>query len=72
MKDFEKMTEKEKEELLEQIQNLNDDNSTDGDDSFDRFTQSFNEITKSYTQSLKEFDSLHPDYLKDEEDTNPP
>jgi hypothetical protein len=72
MKDFEKMTVKEKEELLKQIQNLNDDNSTDGDDSFDLFTQSFNNITKSYTQSLKEFDSLHPDYLKEEEDTNPP
>jgi hypothetical protein len=71
MKDFKEMTEKEKEELLKQIQNLNVDNTTEEGDSFDMLTQSFNELTKSYTNSLKEFDALHPDYLKDEQESNP-
>ncbi len=70
MKDFDKMTEKEKEELLNLIQNLPEDNAKEDNDSFDLFTQSFNEISKTWSDSLREFETLHPEYLKDEE-TNP-
>ena len=64
MKDFEEMTEEEKEEFLKQIQNLHNDK--EGGDSFDLFTQSFNEISKTWSDSLKEFDTLYPDYVKDD------
>lgn len=70
MKDFEDMTLEEKEEILEQIRDLPDDNTKEGGDSFDLFIQSFGEISKTWSNSLKEFDMLYPDYLK-EEDTNP-
>jgi len=70
MKDFEEMTGDEKEELLKQLQNISDDKRERGDDSFDLFTQSYNEISKTWSDSLKEFDTLYPDYLIDE-DTNP-
>jgi hypothetical protein len=70
MKDFEDMTLEEKEEILEQISNLPEHDKDDGRDSFDLFTQSFNEISKTWSESLKEFETLYPDYLKDEE-TNP-
>ena len=66
MKDFDKMTEKEKEDLLIQILNLPDDVKGDGD-SFDLFTQSFNEISKTWSDSLKEFEDLYPEYLRNEE-----
>ena len=66
MKDFDKMTEKEKEDFLKQIQNLPDDVKGD-DDSFDLFTQSFNEISKTWSDSLKEFEDLYPEYLRNEE-----
>ena len=69
MKDVDKMTEKEKEDFLKQIRNLPDDVKED-DDSFDLFTQSFNEISKTWSNSLKEFEDLYPEYLKDEK-TNP-
>ena len=69
MKDFDEMTEKEKEDFLKQIQSL-PDNTKDNDDSFDLFTQSFNDISKAWSDSLKEFEALYPDYLKNE-DTNP-
>ena len=70
MKDFDEMTEKEKEELPNLIQNLPEDNAKEDNDSFDLFTQSFNEISKTWSDSLREFETLHPEYLKDEE-TNP-
>jgi hypothetical protein len=66
MKDVDKMTEKEKEDFLKQIQNLPDDVKGD-DDSFDLFTQSFNEISKTWSDSLKEFEDLYPEYLRNEE-----
>ena len=69
MKDYDDMTEEEKEDFLKQIQNL-PDNATEDDDSFDLFTQSFNEISKTWSDSLKEFENLYPEYLKDEE-SNP-
>jgi hypothetical protein len=65
MKDVDKMTEKEKEDFLKQIQNLPDDVKGD-DDSFDLFTQSFNEISKTWSDSLKEFENLYPEYLQEE------
>ena len=37
---------------------------------FDLFSQSFDEISKNWSDSLKEFDTLYPNYLKDE-NTNP-
>jgi hypothetical protein len=70
MKDFEEMTEKEKEDLLKQIQNLPDDDTKEECDSFDLITQSFGGISKTWSDSLKEFEALYPEYLKDEE-TNP-
>ena len=70
MKDFKDMTLEEKEEILERIKNLPEDKKEDGCDSFDLFNQSFDEISKNWSNSLKEFDTLYPDYLKDE-DTNP-
>ena len=70
MKDFKDMTLEEKEEILEQIRNLPEHKKEDGWDSFDLFTQSFSEISKTWSNSLKEFEALYPDYLKDE-DTNP-
>ncbi|WP_196817152.1 hypothetical protein [Candidatus Nitrosocosmicus oleophilus] len=63
------MTKKEKEDLLIQILNISDDAKGDGDSS-DLFTQSFNEISKTWSDSLKEFENLYPEYLKDEK-TNP-
>jgi hypothetical protein len=71
MNDFEDMTLEEKEEILEQIRNLPEHKNEDGRDSFDLFTQSFEQISNNWSNSLKEFDALYPDYLKDEEDTNP-
>ena len=72
MKDFEDMTPEEKEEILEQIRNLPDeDTKEEGLDSFDLFTQSCGELSKTWSDSLKELDALYPDYLKDKEDTNP-
>ena len=70
MKDFKDMTLKEKEEILEQIRNLPEHKKEDGGDSFDLFTQSFSEISKTLSDSLKEFETFYPEYLKDE-DTNP-
>jgi hypothetical protein len=70
MKDFEDMTLEEKEEILEQIRNLPENKKEDGCDSFDLFTQSFSEISKTWSESLKEFAALYPDCLKDE-DSNP-
>ena len=70
MKDFEEMTGDEKEELLKQLQNISDDKRERGDDSFDLFTQSYNEISKTWSDSLKEFEDLYPEYIKNEE-TNP-
>ncbi len=71
MKDFEDMTLEEKEKILEQIKNLPEHKNEDGRDSFDLFTQSFDDISKNWLDSLKELDTLYPDYLKDEEETNP-
>lgn len=66
------MTEEEKEELLKQIQqDLPDDDTKEGGDSFDLFIQSFGEISKTWSESLKEFDTLYPDYPKKDEDSNP-
>ncbi|WP_458719214.1 hypothetical protein [Candidatus Nitrosocosmicus sp. R] len=70
MKDFKDMTLEEKEEILERIKNLPENKKEDGCDCFDLFSQSFDEISKNWFDSLKEFDTLYPDYLKDE-DTNP-
>ena len=70
MKDFKDMTLKEKEEILEKIKNLPEQKKGDCCDSFDLLSQSFDEISKNWSDSLKEFDSLYPDYLKNE-DTNP-
>ncbi|WP_458718833.1 hypothetical protein [Candidatus Nitrosocosmicus sp. R] len=70
MKDFKDMTLEEKEEILEQIRNFPEHKKEDGGDSFDLFNQSFSEISKTWSDSLKEFEALYPDYLKDE-NTNP-
>ena len=69
MKDYDDMTEEEKEDFLKQIQNLPDNAKEDGD-SFTLFTQSFNEISKTWSDSLKEFEDLYPEYLKENETDN--
>ena len=69
MKDYDDMTEEEKEDFLKQIQNLPDNAKEDGD-SFTLFTQSFNDISKTWSDSLKEFEDLYPEYLKDNETDN--
>ena len=56
MKDFKDMTLKEKEEILERIKNLPENKKEDGRDSFDLLSQSFDEISKNWSDSLKEFD----------------
>lgn len=55
-----------KDDFLKQIQRLPDD-AKENDDSFDLFAQSSNEMSKSWSDSLKEFEELYPQYLKDEE-----
>ena len=70
MKEYDEMTEREKEDFLKQIQNLPDNSKEEDSDSFDLFTRSFSEISKTWSDSLKEFEALYPEYLKDEE-TNP-
>ena len=62
MKEFEEMTENEKEELLKQIQDL--PNEKEGEDSsLDLFTKSFNELSQTWTDSLKELDTLYPNHV---------
>jgi len=61
MKDFEDMTAKEKEEILEQVKNLPEDSR----DSVDLFTQSFNEFSQNWSTVLKEFDTMYSDCHKE-------
>jgi len=49
MKDFEDMTEQEKEEILKQVQNLPEDSRN----SIDLFTHSFNEFSQNWCDVLK-------------------
>lgn len=63
MKDFEEMTEKEKEDFLKQVQNL-PDNKVEDYDSFDLLAQSFDEISMTWAESIKEFETLYPEYFK--------
>lgn len=66
MKEFEEMTESEKEELLKQIQDL--PNEKEGEDSsLDLFTKSFNELSQTWTDSLKELDTLYPSHVTADE-----
>ena len=55
MKDFEDMTDQEKEEILKQIQNLPEDSRN----SADMFIQSFNEFSQNWSTILKEFDTMY-------------
>lgn len=61
MKDFEDMTDQEKEEILKQVQNLPEDSRN----SADLFVQSFNEFSQSWSNDLKEFDTMYPDCHKE-------
>ncbi|HET7337107.1 MAG TPA: hypothetical protein VFJ23_04365 [Candidatus Nitrosotalea sp.] len=55
MKDFEDMTDQEKEEILKQVQNLPEDSRN----SADMFVQSFNEFSQNWSNHLKEFDTMY-------------
>ena len=55
MKDFEDMTDQEKEEILKQVQNLPEDSRN----SADMFVQSFNEFSQNWSNILKEFDTMY-------------
>ncbi len=61
MKDFEDMTDQEKEEILRQVQNLPEDPR----DSVDLLTQSFNEFSQDWCNVLKEFDTMYSDCHKE-------
>ena len=61
MKDFEDMTDQEKEEILKQVQNLPEDSRN----SADMFVQSFNEFSQNWSNILKEFDTLYYDSHKE-------
>ena len=61
MKDFEDMTDQEKEEILKQVQNLPEDSRN----SADLFVQSFNEFSQNWSNILKEFDSMYYDDNKE-------
>lgn len=61
MKDFDDMTDQEKEEILKQVQNLPEDSRN----SADLFVQSFNEFSQNWANELKEFDTMYPDCNKD-------
>jgi hypothetical protein len=61
MKDFEDMTDQEKEEILKQVQNLPEDSRN----SADLFVQSFNDFSQNWSNELKEFDKMYPDCHKD-------
>jgi hypothetical protein len=58
MKDFEDMTEQEKEEILKQVQNLPEDSRN----SADLFIQSFKEFSQNWSNDLKEFDTKYPNF----------
>lgn len=66
MKDFEDMTPDEREKLLEQIRNLPDESP----DPIDMFTQSFNDLSKNWSNGLKEFDIIYSDCNKKESHVN--
>ena len=55
MKDFEDMTDQEKEEILKQVQNLPEDSRN----SAEMFVQSFNEFSQNWSHILKEFDTMY-------------
>ena len=55
MKDFEDMTDQEKEEIRKQVQNLPEDSRN----SADMFIQSFNEFSQNWSTILKEFDTMY-------------
>lgn len=61
MKDFEDMTDQEKEKILKQIQNLPEDSRN----SVDLFTQSFNELSQNWCYVLKEFDTMYSNCHKE-------
>jgi hypothetical protein len=61
MKDFEDMTVQEKEEILNQVQNLSEDSRN----SVDLFTQSFKEISQNWCNMLKEFNTMYSDCNKE-------
>ncbi|MGN6347996.1 MAG: hypothetical protein ACTHJ7_09660 [Candidatus Nitrosocosmicus sp.] len=61
MKDFEDMTDQEKEEILKQVQNLPEDSRN----SADMFVQSFNEFSQNWSNILKEFDTMYSAYNKE-------
>jgi transposase len=61
MRDFEDMTDQEKEEILKQVQNLPEDSRN----STDLFVQSFNEFSQNWNNVLKEFDTMYSDGHKE-------
>ena len=61
MKDFEDMTLKEREEILQQIRNLPDESK----DPIDVFTHSFNDLSQNWSNALKEFDTIYSDCKKE-------
>lgn len=62
MKDFEKMTSQEKDNLLKKVNDLPAAESTD---SIELFTESFNELAMNWSNSLKEFDTIYSDCKKE-------
>jgi hypothetical protein len=61
MKDFEDMTNQEKEEIRKQVQNLPEDSRN----SADLFIQSFNEFYQNWSNVLKGFNTMYSDGHKE-------
>jgi len=61
MKDFKDMAAQEREEILNQVQNLPEDSRN----STDLFVQSFNEFSQNWCNVLKEFDTMYSDCHKE-------
>lgn len=63
MKEFEDLTEDEKKEILKQVQNIPEQPG----DSLDMFVRSFDDLSKTWADAIKEFDNIYPNTLKTED-----
>ena len=60
MKNFENITNEENEKILKQVQNLPEDSRN----SVDLYMQSYNEFSRNWDNTLKEFDAIYSHYGK--------
>lgn len=60
MKEFEDLTDNEKDEILKQINQLPEQ----AGDSLDMFVRSFNDISKTWASAIKEFDNIYSETVQ--------